>query len=176
MSLVFPYQFFLWKIYNLTSYTYWRMLEHWLNCAVIVTYYDINDKTKVVEYILYHIHNCISLYNFRVSPKTIWAIVLFWFFSPLIHSIKILSGILIEYHTNNTLISTWYFGINLWSGPLFEPALSKARENFGRGELFVRPTRGSQFSRYQVMVNSWGVSLLANASLVLVREAKKSSL
>ena len=68
------------------------------------------------------------------------------------------------------------FGNNLWSGPRFEPVISKGRETFGTGKLRVRPTRGSEFLCYRETVNSRGVRLLEKSFLFLASEATESLL
>ena len=52
-------------------------------------------------FIFYHILSCTRLHTFRSSLKVIWSLMLLCFFSPLIKSITLLTGLWIEKHTNN---------------------------------------------------------------------------
>ena len=49
---------------NLTLYTFGWIPENSSYCAVIVANDDINDEEAILECILYHLQNCISLHNF----------------------------------------------------------------------------------------------------------------
>ena len=88
---------------NLNSGTFGWMLEHSSRCAAIVADDDINDKEAIIEGILYHLQNCRSLHNFRVSLEVLWALMFFCFFSSLFHSIALSAGLWIEDHSNDPL-------------------------------------------------------------------------
>ena len=79
------------------------MFEQISQYAVIVSYNDINDRTEMGECIFYHIQNCTSLHTFRAPLKVLWEIMFLCFLFPLIFSITLLSGLLVEEHTNNAL-------------------------------------------------------------------------
>ena len=99
----FIIKFSFWWLHNLTSGTYWWIIEHSSYCAVIVTYNYINDKTAMKEWIFYHLQNCTSLHTFRAPLKFIWELMLLCFFYNLICRITLPEGLWIDDHFNNAL-------------------------------------------------------------------------
>ena len=93
----------------LNSFISLWIIKHIFHCNVATTYDDINDKTEMEKFILYHIHNWISLHNFRYSLGVIWSLMLFWLLSHLILRITLLGGLWIYNYTNNTRVYTSYY-------------------------------------------------------------------
>ena len=91
VALGLPHKVCLWMT-SILGPRHLLIIKHRLNCAFILAYYSINDKTVMVECIIYHVQNCIILDNFISSLKGIWELMFLCILYPLIYSIVSLSG------------------------------------------------------------------------------------
>ena len=90
---------------NLILDTFGWMIEKSSHCSVIFSNDEINAKKSIIEWILYHLKNFISLYTFWDPLEVLWGIIFFLFLSSIFRSITLMEGLVIEDHSNDPLAS-----------------------------------------------------------------------